>query len=63
MCDLQIDADPVRRWRSGMEACGQSVAPEEPIRVWTRDSFRLELFDTGRTDRRGKLLLAFRCSP
>lgn len=23
MHDLEIDVDPVRRWRSGMEACGQ----------------------------------------
>ncbi len=62
MRDLQKDAAPVHRWRSGMEACGQSVAPEEPIRVWTRDSFRLELFDTGRTNHLGKSRLAYRFS-
>ena len=60
MRDLQIDVAPVHRWRSGVEACAQPVASEEPIRVWTRDSFRLELFDTGRTDHLGKSRLAYR---
>ena len=59
MCDLQIDVDPVGRWCRGMEACGEPVPAEEPIRIWSRDSFRLELFDTGRTDRHGKSRLAY----
>ena len=56
MHDLQIDVDPVGRWRHGMEACRQ------PVRVWKRDTFRLDLFDTHRTDRRGKTRLAYRFS-
>jgi hypothetical protein len=32
----------------------------EHLRTWEQGAFRLELFDTGRTDRLGKCRLAYR---
>ncbi len=56
MHDLQIDVAPVERCRRGLQAARGTDA----LCVWTRDSFRLELYDTGRTNDLGKSRLAYR---
>ncbi len=58
MHDLQIDVAPVERCRRGLQA----VEGTDALGVWTQGSFRLELYDTGRTDRRGGSRLAYRFS-
>ncbi len=56
MHDLQIDVAPLERCRRGLQA----VEDAGTLCVWTRDSFRLELYDTGRTNLLGRSRLAYR---
>ncbi len=58
MHDLQIDVASVERCRRGLQA----VEATDALCVWTQGSFRLELYDTGRTDRRSRSRLAYRFS-
>lgn len=56
MHDLQIDVAPVERCRRGFQAFQGADA----LCVWTRDTFRLELYDTGRSGHLGKSQLGYR---
>ena len=58
MNDLQIDAAPVERCHRGFDV----FVGTRTLCVWTRDSFRLELYDTGNTNPLGKFRLAYRFS-
>lgn len=58
MHDLQIDVSPLERCRRGLRA----VEGTDALCAWTRGNFRLELYDTGLTDRRGGSRIAYRFS-
>ena len=55
MEDLQIDVEPIARWRRGM----QTLMRGDSVRVWTESAFRLEVFDSHSADRHGKARLAY----
>ena len=55
-------ADPIERHRQAIRAIGHTARAAELLREWHDGPFRLEIFDTLKSDARGHSLIAYRLS-